>query len=76
MSINELEIIDLPLWRGHCWPKGYNLNKLGRDLLGDATYQIPKLYALWFQKRIFLKFSSSKSIFSVFDLDMQRTYSI
>ena len=22
--------------RGHFWPQGYNLNKLGRGLLGDA----------------------------------------
>ena len=31
------------LERGHYWPQGYNLNKLGRGLLGDATYQISKL---------------------------------
>ena len=29
-----------PLGRGHFWPKGYNLNKLGRGPLGDATYHI------------------------------------
>ena len=23
---------------GHFWPQGHNLNKLGRALLGDATY--------------------------------------
>ena len=28
---------------GQFWPQGYNLNKLGRGLLGDATYQIPRL---------------------------------
>ena len=28
---------------GPFWPQGYNLNKLGRGPLGDATYQIPKL---------------------------------
>ena len=28
---------------GPFWPKGYNLNKLGRGLLGDATYQISRL---------------------------------
>ena len=31
------------------WPflaQGYNLNKLGRDLLGDTSYQISRLYAL------------------------------
>ena len=31
------------LGRGHFWPLGYNLNKLGRGPLGDATYQISKL---------------------------------
>ena len=25
---------------GQFWPRGYNLNKLGRDLLGDVSYQI------------------------------------
>ena len=29
----------VPPGRGHFWPKGYYLNKLGRGLLGDATYQ-------------------------------------
>ena len=28
---------------GHFWPQGYNLNKLGRSPLSDATYQISKL---------------------------------
>ena len=28
---------------GHFWPQGYNLNKLGRSPLDDATYQISKL---------------------------------
>ena len=32
----------------HFWPKGHNLNKLGRGLLGDATYQISRLKASWF----------------------------
>ena len=35
------------------WPQGYNLNKLGRGSLGDASYQISTLYALWFQTRRF-----------------------
>ena len=26
--------------RGHFWPQGYNLNKLGRGPLGDAKHQI------------------------------------
>ena len=30
---------------------GHNLNKLGRSLQGDATYQISTLYALWFHTR-------------------------
>ena len=29
--------------RGHFKPQGYNLNKLGKGLLGDATYQLSKL---------------------------------
>ena len=42
--------------RDHFWPPGYNLNKLGRGLLGDATYQISRLYALWFQTRRFFQY--------------------
>ena len=40
--------------RGFFWPQGYNLNKLGRGSLDDTTYQISRLYALWFQKRRFV----------------------
>ena len=29
--------------RGHFWPLGHNLNKLGRGPLGNATYQISRL---------------------------------
>ena len=36
---------------GHFWPQGHSLNKLDRRLLGDATYQISRLVALWFQTR-------------------------
>ena len=25
-------------WRGHFWPQGHNLNKLGRSPQGDDTY--------------------------------------
>ena len=32
--------------QGLFWPQGHNLNKLGRGLLGDATYLISGLYAL------------------------------
>ena len=40
---------------------GHNLNKLGRGPLGDATYQIARLLALWFQTRsFFLCFSLNK----------------
>ena len=41
--------------RGHFWPKGHNLNNLGRGLLDKATYQISKALAFWFQSRRFLK---------------------
>ena len=32
--------------RGHFWPQEHNLNKFGRGSLGDATYQIARLYVL------------------------------
>ena len=32
-----------PPWQTHIWPQGHNLNKLGRGLLGDATYQVSML---------------------------------
>ena len=38
---------------GHFLPKGHNLNKLCRDLLDDATYQILRLQTLYFQTRRF-----------------------
>ena len=41
-----------PGW-GHFLSKWYNLNKLGRGLLVDASYQISRLKALWFQTRRF-----------------------
>ena len=40
-------------------PKGYNLNKLGRGPQGDATCQILRLLALWFQTRRFFHVSIS-----------------
>ena len=58
------------------WHQGYNLNNLGRGLLGDATYQISMFLAFWFQTRRFLMFSSRKSILSLCDLDMQWTRTI
>ena len=49
--------------QGHFCPKEHNLNKFGRDpLVGDATYEISRLYVFWFQTRRFLKFSFRKSI--------------
>ena len=36
---------------GPFWPQGHDLNKLGRGLLDDATYQISRLNVLWFQRR-------------------------
>ena len=53
-------------------PQEHNFNKLGSGLLDDATYWISRLYALWFQTRSFLKFSSQESIFNLCDLDMQQ----
>ena len=35
---------------------GYQMNKLGRSPLGDATYKISKLYAFHFQRRRIPKF--------------------
>ena len=37
---------------------GHYLNKLGSGSLGDATYPISRLYALWFQTRLFFHFFS------------------
>ena len=34
--------------RDYFWPQGHNLNKLGRGLLGHATYQISRFYDFWF----------------------------
>ena len=42
---------------GNIWPQGHNLDKLGRDPLGDATCQISRLSALWFQTSFFSYFS-------------------
>ena len=42
-----------PREQGPFWPQRYNLNKLGKSSPGDATYQISRLYALWFQTRRF-----------------------
>ena len=39
-------------------PFFYNLNKPGRDPLGDATYQISRLQAFSFKTRRFLVFIS------------------
>ena len=33
-----------PPGRGHFWPQGHNMNKLTRGPLGDATYEISRLY--------------------------------
>ena len=55
---------------------GYNLEKLGRGPLGDATYQISRLWAFCFQTRRFLKFSSRKSIFGLCNLDMPQPRTI
>ena len=41
-------------------------DKLGRGPLGDATYQISKLYTFYFQRR-FLKFSFFVPVFQTCD---------
>ena len=46
---------------GHFYPQGYNLNKLGRGLLGGATYQLSSLWSLRCQtSRGFFTFSLYK----------------
>ena len=60
----------------HFRPQEHNLNKLGRGPVDDASFQISRLKALWFQTRRFLKFSSLKSIFSLCVQVMQRTWTI
>ena len=47
--------------RGQFWPKRHHMNKLGWSQQGDATYQISKLYAFHFQRRIW-KFAVFVSI--------------
>ena len=44
-------------------PQGYNLNNFGSGPLNEATYQILKTLAFWFQTRRFFKFSVKKYIF-------------
>ena len=41
MCISHISLCDPR--EAHFWPQGHNLNKLGRDLLDDATYQISRL---------------------------------
>ena len=52
-SLYKLMLNIWPLGCGNFLPQGHNLNKHGRVLIGDATYQIPKVYALWYQRRRF-----------------------
>ena len=42
--------------QGHFWPKGYNLNNLGRGPLNEATYQVLKTWALVSVKKTFKGF--------------------
>ena len=39
---------------GHFGPGGHYLNELSKTLIGDATCQISKLWAVQFQTRLFL----------------------
>ena len=45
----------ISLGRGQFWPRGHDLNKLGKGPLGNTTCQISKLWAFWFILRRFLK---------------------
>ena len=47
--------------RGHFWPHQYNLNKIGRGPLGDASYQI-KALGLTVSDKIFPCFSLYKPV--------------
>ena len=50
----KAEHVPCDTWDGAIfWPQVHNLNKLGRGPLGDATYQISRLKALWFQTKRF-----------------------
>ena len=42
----------LPESQNQSWPQEHHMNKLGRGPQGDAAYQISKLYAFQFQRRI------------------------
>ena len=48
----SMQTCDLP-GQSHFGPQGHYLNKRGRSLLDDTSYQILRLYALWFQTRRF-----------------------
>jgi len=61
---------------GQFRPQGHNLNNFGRGPLDDATYQIWKLCALWFQTRRFLKIAFWKPIFWPCYLLMQPTETV
>ena len=65
-----------PQKRAHILTQRYSMNKLGRGPQDKATFQISRLYPLWFLTRRFLMFSSQKSIFSLCDLDMQWTRTV
>ena len=47
----EVYVKHVTLGAGPFLAQGYNLNKLGKSPLGDATYQISRLEALRFQRR-------------------------
>ena len=52
-----------PLGWSQFWPQGYNLNNFGYGPLGEATHQISKTWAFWFQKRRFLKVFANFHLF-------------
>ena len=56
-----------PLERPIFGPRGIISNKLGRDKLDDATYQISRLKALWFQTRRFFHVFTILSLCKICD---------
>ena len=61
-------------WHGAIFnPRAIKLNNFWNGPLDEATYQISKSWAFWFQTRRFFKSSVKKPVFSSCDLDVQWT---
>ena len=59
---------------GQFWLQGQWMEKFGRGLLRDATYQISKLYAFQFQRRRILKFPSLSISLNLWPLPPGKDY--